>query len=515
MYDTLYKNAKIITMDPSMPTASWVATEKGKIIAVGNEDDPMPQAKKTVDMKQKSILPGLIDTHAHGTSTGFALKSVRLDQTTNLKQVLELMKEGAAKDGDEWVFGSAFSVQAMDEDRAPTRWELDEISGDHPVMIQYVTLHGAVVNTKAMEMLKIPESIEGVIKNDKGELTGEYRSDDSCFLAMGKALGFLEDEKIEEFIKTCADYAASKGVTTLHSLDGQFVENDRDFFMWLNLKDSLPIRTINYFQSTNIELAKALKLPRIGGCLTLDGAGFEATMAVSEPFPFKPDSNGDLYWTDEEVYEFVSKVNKAGLQCGMHALGDRAIDQLLDAYERVIEEQGNKDLRHRIEHFSLCTPSHMERAAKLGLSLTMQPIFPYLWDDPNTELGDSYNWMLGKKRASEMEPFTDIIKAGGIVAGGSDSPVTLIDPVMGIHAAANQPNPIRNVSIDEAIKMFTLNAAWVTHDEDKKGSIEIGKLADFTVLDRNPYEEPENIKDFQVEMTIVDDKAVYVKDDNK
>lgn len=379
------------------------------------------------------------------------------------------------------------------------------------MMIQYVTLHGAVVNTKAMEMLDIPLDLDGVIQNEDGELTGEYRSDESCFLAMGRALGFLDDSELEKFIKTATKYAASKGVTTMHSLDGQFVENDRDFFMWMNLSDSLPVRVINYFQSTNIELAKALGLPRIGGCLTLDGAGFEATMANTEPFPFKPDSNGILYWTDEEVYEFTSAVNKAGLQCGMHALGDRAIEQLLTAYERVIKEQGNKDLRHRIEHFSLCTPDQIERAAKLGLSLTMQPVFPYLWDDPNTKLGDSYNWMLGRERATQMEPFPEIIAAGGVVAGGSDSPVTMTDPVLGIHAAANQPNEVRRVSLDDAIKMFTLNAAWITHDEDKKGSIEIGKLADFTVLDRNMYEEPTKIKDFKVEMTIVDDKAVYVR----
>ncbi|MEG1930125.1 MAG: amidohydrolase family protein, partial [Anaerovorax sp.] len=368
------------------------------------------------------------------------------------------------------------------------------------------------VNTKAMELLHIDPNMNGVEKNEKGEPVGSYTSDESSFLAMNKAFAFLEDEVIEKYVKDCAKLAASRGVTTLHSLDGMFVEENRDFFMWLNMKESLPIHVVNYFQNTNVNLAKALGLPRIGGCLTLDGTGFEGTMAIAENYNHMPDTNGVLYWSDEDVYKFVSKAHKAGLQVAMHCLGDRAIEQLLSVYERVIREQGNpKGIRHRIEHFAMCRPDQIKRGVALNLVFPMQPIFTYYWDNPEIAGGDTYEMVFGRKRADAIDPFPKIIEAGGVICGGSDSAVTEINPLLGIHAAANAPNMVRRVSLEEAIKMYTINGAYAAHEEDEKGSIEIGKLADFTIIDRDPYEEQDSIKEFIIEATVVEGKAVYTK----
>lgn len=509
-FDTLYINANIITMDPSLPKAKWVAVSKGKIAAIGNENPPLHQAAKTIDLEGLTMLPGLIDSHAHGTITGFSLNSTNVGEASCVADVIDLMEERCKDDdSDCWIFGSALNIFTLKEERPPTRWELDAVSGEHPVLITNVTLHGSVVNTKAMELLNIPSDMPGVEKDENGVPNGAYTSDETSFLATGKALGFLDDDVIAKYIKDCVAYAASQGVTTLHSLDGQFVEDDRDFYIWLNLKDQLPIHVVNYFQNTNINLVKALGLPRIGGCLTLDGAGFEKTMAIEEPYNHDPSTNGVLYWTDEEVYRFVSASNKAGLQCAMHTLGDRAIEQLLNAHARVAKEQENKGLRHRIEHFAMAHPRHIKLAVELEMALPMQPIFTYLWDNPNIEGGDTYSYLLGKKRSDAIDPFPAIIDAGGVISGGSDSPVTPINPLMGIYAAAQAPNPVRRVPAYEALKMFTINGAWAAHEEDIKGSIEINKLADFTIIDGDPLTEPERIKDFNVIMTIVEDKAIY------
>ncbi len=512
-FDKIYINGNIITVDPENPRAKWVAIKDGKIAAVGMDQAPVAQAAKTVDLAGKTMLPGLIDSHAHGTTTGWGMNSANVVFATNVQEVIDALAEEVKKagPGDEWVFGTGMNVLTLEEGRAPTRWELDAISGDHPVMIAYVTLHGAVVNTKAMELLNIDPNMPGVERNEAGELNGSYTSDESSFLAIKTALGFLEDEVLEKYIKDCSNFAVSKGVTTMHSLNGMFVKDDRDFFMWEYMKDKLPLHIVNFMQNTNVNLAVALGLPRIGGCLTLDGTGFEGTMAITGTYPNSTNS-GVLYWDDEDLYKFISKAHKAGLQVGMHCLGDRAIEQLLTAYERVIKEQGNpKGLRHRIEHFALCSDDQIKRAVALGLVLPMQPVFTWYWDNPDIPGGDTYALCLGKDRANAIDPFKKIVEAGGIICGGSDSSVTEINPLLGIHAAANAPNPVRRVSLDEAIKMYTINGAYAAFEEDIKGSIEVGKLADFTVIDRDPYAEQDKIPEFNVEMTIVEGKAVYIR----
>jgi predicted amidohydrolase YtcJ len=148
----------------------------------------------------------------------------------------------------------------------------------------------------------------------------------------------------------------------------------------------------------------------------------------------------------------------------------------------------------------------MDMAVELGLALPMQPAFPYLWDNPEAS---EYIRLLGPERRNRMEPFQEILKRGGIISGGSDSPVTEINPLLGIHGAVNNPNPVRVVPVEEALRMFTINGAWVGKEEHLKGTIEAGKFADLVVLDRDPYKEPQQIKDFKVVMTLVEGKIVY------
>lgn len=510
-FDTLYYNANIITVHASRPRAKWVAVNNGRIAALGDEDPPLKSAGSVFDLEGKTMLPGFIDSHAHGVTTGFCINAIRLGSAVSLEDVMERIKTAANEKPDSrWLFGSELNALAIKEGRLPTRLELDKVSGEHPVMIVAMTFHAIALNTKAMGLVCVPEHMPGVEKDENGKALGIYTSDESSFLGMSRALGMVSDDEIKTWIRDCVDSALKQGVTTLHSLDGKLVEQDRDFFIWLNVKDTLPIHSVNYFQSTNVNLARALKLPRIGGCLTLDGTGFETTMALSEPYANALNTNGVLYWSDEEVYQFVSNAHRAGLQCGMHAMGDRAIEQLLKAHLRVIQEQGNpKNLRHRIEHFALCTEDQIKTAIELNLILVMQPVFAYLWDNPDMPMGASYTFNLGEERAANCEPIGDIVRAGGTVAGSSDSAVSPINPLLGIHAIVNAKNPRRRLDVDDAIKLFTINGAIAAREEDERGSIEMGKYADFVVLDRNPYEEKNLIEDFQIEQTIAEGKVVY------
>jgi len=508
-YDLLIKNAKIITMDQDLSHSEWVGVKDGKIAAVGS-GEVNGEATKMIDLGGKTVLPGLTDCHTHPILTGLCMNSVDLSGAKTIDEVLSLMKSGAEskKDG-EWIFGVNFLPQLVKENRYPNRHELDNVCTTNPMMIFAATFHGSSINTKAMDVCQVPEDMPGVEK-ENGDVLGVYISDESSFLATYNALGSLDDEIIWGYIKDWADFAASNGVTVAHGFFSMLVAGDKDLKLILARKDELPIEVVVFYQTWNVDEAVALGLPRVGGCLTLDGSPFEYTAANFEPYTSEPSMRGVLYHNDAEVYDVVSKAHANNMQTALHAVGERAIDQLMYTYDRVIKEQGKKDLRHRIEHFTLPTESQIKMAAELGIVLSMQPGIPYTWDLPE---GGSMEFLMGRERADRMDPYPKIIEAGNIICAGSDTPVTKMNPLIDIASCVNSPNPIRNISVDNALKMLTNHAAYAGHLEGRKGSIEVGKDADFTIIDRDPYAyaNSKEIYDMELLYTIREGQIIYQK----
>jgi predicted amidohydrolase YtcJ len=198
-------------------------------------------------------------------------------------------------------------------------------------------------------------------------------------------------------------------------------------------------------------------------------------------YPERPERRGFLIHTDEEIYRLISQAHREGIQTAFHALGDRAIDQLLFVFRQVLGEQGPKDLRHRVEHFSFFSDNHADMLADMKLIASMQPAFSGYWDQYYRAYKEAGN-------PAHIEMFPEIIRRGGIVCGGSDSPVTPIDPLYGIACCIDNPDPSRSVSVHDALKIFSYNAAYSVHQEKEKGSVETGKDADFTIIDKNPYD---------------------------
>jgi predicted amidohydrolase YtcJ len=253
-----------------------------------------------------------------------------------------------------------------------------------------------------------------------------------------------------------------------------------------------------------------LGLPRIGGCLLVDGAYAEHTAALLEPYTDDSSTKGVLYFSDEELNDFVGRGHRAGLQISMHAIGDAAIEQLLNAYEQALAADPRSDHRHRIEHFSLPTPEHIERAAHLGVALGMQPIFASMPE--GDEVGSRLPGLefLGPERYARRHPYRAIVDAGILVAGGSDSEQRPESPMAGIHAVVNHPDEERRLTVMEALSLFTTNAARIAFEEDEKGSIEPGKLADLVILGGNPLTaDPRTLGDIPVRMTIVGGEIAY------
>lgn len=486
-FDKVLYNGNFITMDAELSRKKWAAVKDGKIAALGDDDNYPQDAAELIDLKGATALPGLVDCHNHIPIAGLRLKSVDLADAGTIAEVLRRMEEACLKaEEGEYVYGSNYIPQAIAEVRYPTAEELDAICHGHLVFIIAATLHACATNTPGIAIADVPDDLPGVEVVD-GKQIGNYLSDESSFVATANIVGSLDDEHLWDLIKGCAEFSASMGLTAIHGLFGQFVKNDRDVDLILERGHELPIDVTVWYQTWDPMEAKARGLERVGGCLTLDGAGFEYTMANFEPYDTAPALRGVLYHTDDEVYQVIKTAHENDMQVTLHAVGERAIDQLIWTYHRVFTEQGKKDLRHRLEHLCMPTQDQIEKAKELGLILSMQPGFTYEWDE-------DFAVILGRERGDRIDPFKRVLEAGNIICAGSDCPVTKMTPLTDLaflvrgKTFKGNTNLVRVVPLTEAIKMFTTNAAYAIKAEDNKGSIEIGKDADFSVIDRDPYE---------------------------
>jgi predicted amidohydrolase YtcJ len=236
-----------------------------------------------------------------------------------------------------------------------------------------------------------------------------------------------------------------------------------------------------------------------------DGSMGGRTAAMKKPYSDKPETSGMMLYTQRKLNKLVQKAHRAGWQLAIHAIGDRAVDNVLKAYEKALKEHPRTNHRHRIEHCSVLNPKLIRRMKRLNLIASVQPHF----------IASDF-WAIdrvGKARARWVFPFKTLFEEGIVVASGSDCPVELISPILGIWAAvARKSFPEEKLTVEEALRTYTINAAYASFDEDKRGTIEVGKQADLTVLSDNPFlVAPDKTREISVEMTIVDGKVVYAK----
>jgi hypothetical protein len=266
-----------------------------------------------------------------------------------------------------------------------------------------------------------------------------------------------------------------------------------------------------WWSTEDVEKVARAGLPRVGEDILLDGSIGSRTAAFEEPYDDDPGNTGDLYYSDEEVEEMVRQAHLNDLQISFHAIGERAITQAIDAFEKVLAEHPKADHRHRLDHCGFPKDEDIERAARLGLVISTQPTFMYLRAGP----GKVYNRRLGEERARGGYPLRAFLDAGITVGAGSDSDVTPLDPLLGIHAAVHQPYPESDVTVEEALRMYTLDAARIVFDEERTGSIEVGKLADLVVLGRDPLTAPkDSLKDLPVTLTVKGGEVTYKREED-
>jgi predicted amidohydrolase YtcJ len=503
-------NANVIPMAVPSKREQAIAIRDGRIVMVASSRAVAEMASanaRVVDLQGRTVLPGFIDSHMHCFLTGLQSIAARLETARTVDDVCELVHQRARDcEPGQWVYGLGCMPWALREGRYPTIADLDRAAPRNPVYIMAQTVHSGAANSAAFRTIAIDPSTPGVEKDPAGRPTGSFLSDDTHFAAARIAFGALSDEEIALLYECVAKSVTRVGVTTLHCLDGQFIDDDRDVSVLLDVQHRLPVRTVLMYQTMDVKRAKDLGLPRIGGCLCVDGAGFDHTALMYEPYADAPETCGDCYIDEARIRSFVREAHAAGLQIGMHALGDRAVDILVRVYKEVMEASPREDCRHRVEHFYVPSDWAVEQAQQLGLALAMQPAFPWMWDRGTDT---DYERVWGRERSDRAEPFRELCDRGLVISGGSDSPVTQVNPLLGIHSAANHPHPARRVGVEDALRMFTVNGAWVEFGEKEKGTIEIGKLADLVVVDGDPFLETARIKDFSVEMTIKGGEVVF------
>lgn len=508
MFDLVLKNGTIYTLDPELRQCRWLAVKDGKIAALGERDDFAGEARSCVDLHGAAVIPGLGDCHVHGMSVGRNLLAVDLQGAACLDEVLHKL-EARAKitPPGKLVHGFGLKHEAMKEKRMPTRRELDAVCPNNPCLVFHTSCHGLAVNSATLEKSRILENPEFMTDCAEEIENGLLFQDRANFAAQQAVFGDTDGNTLKGFFLAFAEHAASKGCTTVHSLDGGYTEGDclTGELLQEAARDAC-IHALNMWQVWEPERAYKAGLPRVGGCMCLDGARALFTAAYSQPFLNRPDTRGLLYESDLKVYNFVYEAHKRNLQTGVHAMGDRAIDQIIYIIDSVTKQLGDRDLRHRIEHFSYPTPRHIEMAAELRLALPMQPIWCEIWDNPADSV---FAPMLGEEVAEQNEPFARLVEAGCMVGSGSDSPVTPIDPIKALHILVNNPRPARRVSVTQALKICTSNIAWIGHEEQERGTLEVGKYADLVVLDRDPYDRPERIGEARVLATVSEGRTVY------
>jgi predicted amidohydrolase YtcJ len=508
--DIAIVNAEIHACDDNESVFEALGISGNKIALLGSTTDVkkyLSPKTEVVDARGKIIVPGFIDSHTHFAHMGVRSKQLDLSNTLSRQEALERVRSFARgkKPGD-WVIGWGWDEsQWSDSQDFICKEELDSVAPGNPVILQRVDCHLSCVNTLALEILNLPVDTIGY-EFAVGKPTGVLK-EQAAELA-GKVL----EPSVEQYIsgiQAATKIAHALGVTSIQ--DASVERTMLKAYRSLRQENRLDIRASLMLTTDYLDNLVKLGLKAGFGDEWLmlgplkvfsDGSIGARTAALTEPYTDSPDELGLLVWQKEQLEEIVLKAHENDIQVAIHAIGDRAIDLVLSCFEKASLRK-KQNLRHRIEHAEMLSLEQVRRMNKLGVIASMQPNFTGQWGLPD----GLYDHRLGRKRTKLMNPLALVVGEGVKLVFGSDC--MPFNPLYGIHWAVNAPYLLQRISIDQAFKAYTIRGAYSSFEEQKKGTIEIGKLADLVMLDGNPFKEPAGVLDMAVEMTILDGKVVY------
>ena len=505
--DLVVFNGQIHTLERSQPMVEAVAIRGGRIIFLGASDEARRIAGENipaVDLKGRAAFPGFIDSHVHFWRSGLMDQMVDLRPARTIAGIQRALHEKARMIPEgQLLMGRGWSDTVLEEQRYPTRHDLDQAAPNHIVYLLHRNGHSCGLNSRAIDWLKLDANTPGVEReSETGKPAGPLR-EKIAFSAQNRLMTLLTPEVRRNCLSIISQHAVEGGVTTVHCLEGGRIEGDPDVDDFLANQDQLPVSTVLYYQITDFERVRSLGLPRIGGCVLIDGSPAAHTGALYEPYSDNPETCGPEYFTQKDLNEWVLRSHQAGMQITVHATCERAIGQMLAAYECALRAFPRADHRHRIDHFYFPTRDQVWKAAQLGVCAGVQPYFAEIFHD-------MYQQRLGSERAKRTHPYRWFLDAGVWAGGGSDSFVTPVRPIWGIHAAVNHYCAEQRVSPLEAVTMFTRNSAYIGFEENEAGTLKIGKRGDVVVVSDDILKvAPAEIKNIQVEMTISKGRVTY------
>lgn len=481
----------------------WLLVDERHVERVGSGDPP--PADRVVELPGTTIIPGFVDAHVHLSGTGMALAGLDLSAATSREDLLARLGEHAVAPS-EAILGQGFDETRWPDPSLPTRADLDRIT-QTPVLLVRADGYLSVANSAFLTASDV-ESLEGV-EREGSEPTGILKDRANSAAQLWHFLS-LPDRVIQEAQLRAAGLAASRGVTCVHEMAIPDKRGRRDVEVLLQHAADLPLDLVTYIADLDIGYVMDLAQPRIGGDLFLDGSIGARTAALTAPYADADDS-GSLSYHDDELAEFLHNAHLAQFQTGLHVIGDAAIEQALRVWERVYRSLDSRERRHfrarrhRLEHFELASTQQVERAAVLGLAVSIQPMFDALWGHP----GQMYERRLGPERAELMNPFGELVSRGMEVGAGSDTPVTPLDPMLAVWALEHHHDPRHRMSRGEAIRLCTVGAARLAHLE-KKGRLEPGSAADFAAYEVDPLA-VDDVRDVRPVLTVSRGRDVFAR----
>jgi predicted amidohydrolase YtcJ len=519
-------------MDKNETRAAGVAVKWDRISKVGDNFEVSALAgrdARIIDLDGKTVLPGFIDTHNHLSFYGYLVSAADCRAASGIDSIDDIVEtlraEASRTPPGEWVKGWGYAHYHLRDNRPLTREDLDRASAEHPILVVQVSGHAGVANSAALERFgytrDIPDPPGGAIGRDPhtGELNGIL--EESAFMNQAQML-FMQEvlgwplERRMQMIETATQHYNRAGITSLH--EAYVVPQTFQLYQEMDKLGRLNLRVY----TMNIDIA-AQALPNAGvTCgygtpfvkvgpvkMFMDGGMSNRTAAVSRPYQ-GGEETGIYLSTPEDMLAKVENFHGTGYQIAVHAQGDAAIGAVLDAFENALGPESDNPLRHRIEHCGAMTEEQIKRAADMNILIASQPMFL-------SHLGDGFLDAFGPERGHRLYPYRTMINHGIRLAGASDSPVAPAAPLVGIRDAVlrrtgsgAEIGPEEKLDVGEAIALYTSEAGQFSFDEDRLGSVEPGKCADFVVLDCDITQgSPEQITDAEVAMTIVGGKIVY------
>ncbi len=493
----VFKHADFISCEDKNRIFKYLVEKNGEIIFTGDHLPDVCANVELVDLKNRCVIPAFADTHMHFASFAFFNSSLDCRDVGDFAQLDEkIHKYIALGKKEKVILGFGCSAHTVKEKRLPERRDLDKIT-KQPLMIVKYDGHASVGNSAMIKSL--PASILADPGFDKE--TGWFYLN-AFYKAINNISQSVSLPALFRNMIAGSDYLAGKGISLVHTSEGVGFPLDLDVDMVRFANRGLPQKFHVYFQTMNVKKVLRRKMPCIGGCFAtaLDGCFGSEDAALKEPYSHNPKSVGTLFYSQQQVNDFVKAANRRGLQIAMHAIGDAAIGQALIAFELALIDFPREDHRHIIIHADLMNPAMIEKAAKLGICIALQTPFLYWQQEPMEYLQK----ILGD-RIKNLIPLKSMLASGLVIASGSDAPCTLPDPIASIYAACNHPNPQESVSVLDALRMHTSAGAKLSFDENRRGTLAEGTLADFVVLDQNPLKIPaEKLNTIKVE-------ALYLK----